>query len=458
MSGADLSPVHVPAHTLRYRFLRGLIRIWVNLFFRKTRFLNPEALANEGAALLIIGHPASFLDALLLVTAFHRPVHCLLDRRFLRGQWRGLFAWFLSMISFEPEGEGFQRAIERAREVLRSGRALLVFADEEVAKPGEAPHFSPAPALIAMQVESQSSGQLGLRIYPVHLFLPVAQLYSSELLIRVDAPLIPGEYLARGGNLTEHAKALSVATEEVCRRNVFRLQPENIQLFLSDLEEVLRADLMEVWDARPNWKQKLDGFGLSQFVAEWVEQLNRLHPGQLVALRDLLESYREAHRRCSLGQLEVEHAGEWIKSVWGRIASWVEGALGLPLAIYGLINHLVPCLIYYRAGLFDNKAGQRQAVRWAIRVVVVMGCYAVQILLCAEWLGRTITGYYALSLPLSGAYLWRYAWLVQHRLRLLLLRLRVRGEAGKLAPMRKDLIQAINSARDIYAEMLEQAQ
>jgi len=458
LSGDDLLPARVLTHSFRYRLLRGLIRIWVDLFFRKTRFLNPGALADQGAALLIVGHPASFLDALILITTFNRQVHCLLDRRFLQGPMRGLFGWVLGMISFEPEREGYPRAIERAREVLRNGHALLEFADEQVAKPGEPPHFSPTPALIAMQAESQSSGQLGLRIYPVHLFLPVAQLYSSELLIHVDAPLFPGDFIAKGGNLTEHARALTAAIEEVCRQNVFRLQPEDIRLFLSDLEEVLRADLTEDWEVRPNWKQKLAGFGLSRFVVEWVEQLNGLHPGQLVALRDLLDSYRETQRRCSLSQIEVDLAGAWLKTALGRFACWTESLLGLPLAVYGLINHLVPILIFYYAGLFDNKAVQRQTVRWAIRGLVVVGCYALQILLCSEWLGRTVTGYYALTLPLSGIYLWRYAWLVQHRLRLLFLDLRVRRDAAKLAPSRKELIQAINAARDIYAEMLEQAQ
>ena len=458
MSGDDLPPTQASTHLFRYRTLRGLIRIWVNLFFRKTRILNPEAIGDEGAALLIIGHPASFLDALLLITAFDRQVHCLLDRRFLRGPMRAFFGWFLTMISFEPEGEGFRRAIERACDALRNGQALLVFADEQVAKPGESPHFSTTPALIAMQAESQSSGQLGLKIYPVHLFLPVAQLYSSELLIRVDTPIFPGKYVAKGENLTDHARAITATFEEICRQNVFQLHPQEVRLFLSDLEEVMRADLMEDWDARPNWKQKLDGFGLSQFVTEWVEQLNRLHPGQLVALRDLLGSYRETQRRCSLGNLEVEQAGEWVKTVWGRIACWAESALGLPLAVYGLINHLVPVVIFSRAGLFDNKAGQSRRIKWAVGVLVVVGAYAVQILLCAEWLGRTITGYYALTLPLSGIYLWRYAWLLQHRLRLLILDLRVRRDTAKLTPLRKELIRAINAARDVSADMLEQVQ
>ncbi len=454
MSVGDLPPAPVSSPSFRYRFLRGLVRIWVSVFFRKIRFLNPGDLSEEGATMLLVGHPASFLDAVLLVTAFERQVYCLLDQRFLRGLWRGLFGRLLEIIPYEPGGEGYRQAIERAQEVLRNGKTLLAFAIEQVEKPGEPSRLFSAPAIISMQAEIQSAGQLGLEIYPVHLFLPVGQLYSSELLIYVDAPLVPAEYVAKGGNLTEHARTLAAAAEESCRRNVHRLQPEDVRLFLADLEEILRTDLMEIWAARANWKQKVDGFELSQFIEEWVEQMNGLHPGQLVALRDLLNTYRETQRQCALGQLEVEQAGEWLKTAWRRIACWVASALGLPFAVYGLINHLVPGLILDRTGLLENKEGQSQAVRWALRALVVLGFYALQILLCAHWFGRTITGYYAPSLPLTGALLLGYVWLLRHQTTFLLLDFRVRRQAAKLVPMRKELIRELNAARDTYAEML----
>jgi len=358
------------------------------------------------------------------------------------------------MISYELADQSFRGAIERAGEVLQKGEMLLFFADEQASKPGEPHHLFAHPALIAMQAEVQNAGQLGLEVYPVHLFLPVAQLFSTELLIYLDTPLIPAEYLARGGSLAEHAQALAAAAEESCRQNVHRLQPEDIQFFLEDLAEILRTDLKEDWEKRANWKQKVDGFGLSQFVAEWVEQLNGLHPGQLVALRDRVEAYREARRSCALGQMELEQGGEWLKSAPLRIACGVASLVGLPVAVYGFINYLVAGFILHRAGFLHHKEGQNPAVRWAIIALVVLGAYALQTLLCALWLGRTITGYYAPSLPLSGAWLLGYFWLLRHHTSYLLLDFRTSRLAAKLLPMRKELIRELDAARDTYAEML----
>ena len=454
LSKGDFSPAVVPTASFRYRTVRALVRIWVSAFFRKIRVLNPEALPERGAALLLISHPASFLDALLLTAAFNRQVHCLLERRFLRGPMRGWLGWFLGMVPYESAGDGSQRAMERACDMLSQGQAAWIFAEEQVAKPGEPPRFSTTPAVIALRAEARTSGQLGLKVLPVHLFLPVAQLYSSELLVHIGAPLVPREYLAQGGNMSEQVRALAAATEEACRQNVFRLHAADVKQFLADLEEIFRAELQESWAARRDWRQKMEGFELSRFIAAWVEQLNGLHPGQLVALRDLLDSYREANRRCSLGRLEVEQSGDWIKTPWRRLAAWVESALGLPLALYGLVNHLAPGLILFRARLLKQEAGKGEAARWVIRALVVAGCYALQILLCAHWFGRSVAGYYAPTLPVSGVYLWRYLWLLRNRSRPLLLDLRVRRDATKLVRMRKGLIQEVNAARDVYAGML----
>jgi hypothetical protein len=296
---------------------------------------------------------------------------------------------------------------------------------------------------------------LGLKMFPVHIFLPVGQLHSSELLIHIDVPIAAGEYLLKQEDPSEQARGLAAALDEACRQNVFRLHPEDVQQFFSDLEEVLRADLQDTWTAQRNRKQKMDGFELSRLVTEWVDELNCLHPGQLVALRNSLDLYREARRRWSLGQLEVEQSGEWIQTSWRRIAAWTESVLGLPVALFGLVNHLLAWLILERAGLFQKKEAEPQAMKWLGRALVVMVCYALQILLCAYWLGRTRAGYYALILPISGAYLWRYVWYVRHRTRPVWIDLRVRKDAVKLARMRKVLIRDVNAARDVYLETLE---
>ena len=451
---SDFSTGQRPRNSLRYRVARALVRAWLGGFFRRFRVLNPEAIPEPGAVLLVVSHPPSFLDALLLIAALKRQVHCFIAPRFLRGLVRASLGWLLGMIPAELAGDAAPESINKACGALVKGEAVLLFAEEQVAKPGAEPHFTPAPSVIAMRAEAQTSGQLELEILPLHVFLPVAQLYSSEVEVHVGDPLIPREYLARGGNMSEQARVLASALEEACRQNVFRLQGAAISQFLADLEELLRAAMLESWAAQPDRKQKIEGFQLSRFIAEFVDHLNELHPGQLVSLRDQLDRYRETHRRHALDRLIVQKSGDWIQAPFRKAAGWLETVLGLPLALWGSANHLVAGIILHRLGLLARDRDKNAVARWVSRAFIVVACYAAQILLCDAWLGRIAAGYYALTLLPTGLYLWRYLWLWRHRSRPLLLELRARRQAASLLTLRDGLIQELNAARDLYADQL----
>lgn len=437
-----------------YRILRGLVRLWISLFFRKMRPLEADYVPETGPALFVVSHPASFLDAVLLVAAFDRQLHCLMDRGLLRGTGQKLLAWGVGMIPYEREGDAWRRAVETACNVLGNSGAVAVFAELQAGETKEASRFAPTAATLALEAESRNGNQLDLMVVPVHLFLPVARLHTSELLVYIDRRILPQAYLLEGKNLQERRRALSTALEEAGRQNVFRLQPEDVRIFLADLEEVLLADLQEDFASRSNWKQKVEGFKLSGFAVEWADQLNFLHPGRLVALRESLNEYREARRRASLKQLEVETAGAWVKSSWRRAVVWAETLVGFPVAWYGLVNHLLAGLFLYAAGALKKQTDLEGAALWIFRAVVVLACYAAQILLCAHFLGRAPAGYYALSLPISGLYLWRYGWLIRHRTRLLFLRVFIPRDVSKLSEMRKEFVKELNAARDAYVQAL----
>ncbi len=407
------------------------------------------------SALLAVSHPPSFLDALILVAAFERPVHCLVDQRLLRGPMRRLFAAGLGMVTYHPEGENWQSVLDVCCNLLARGEVVLVFAEQERLKAGEAGPLGMTAATLALEAETRYSGQLGLTIFPVHLFLPVARSQAGELLIYVDDPIYPREYLVRDApGSSGGARALAAIIWDAWRENAFRLQPNDVRQLLSSLEEVLRTDLEEDWAARPNWKQNVEGFELSQFVAEWSEQMNYLNPGRLVALHEALGDYREARRRWSLRQIELESGGEWVKSRPLRAWVWCESAIGLPIACYGLINHLLVWLLLFWFGLLKKQSERAPKVQWLLRALVVLGCYIIQILLCARWLSRAAAGFYTLSLPLAGAYLVRYHWLLRHRTRLALVAFRSPARAAKLRDMRKKLVAALNRAMSDYVETL----
>ncbi len=205
--------------------------------------------------------------------------------------------------------------------------------------------------------------------------------------------------------------------------------------------------------ARPDWKQKTDGFKLSQFLAECVERINSANPALVVGLRNQLETYKEARRRWSLAQAEVEAAHSWLEPMATRLWYWFESIVGLPIAFYGLVNHLFAWAILKWRGLLDRKESEADPMeQWVLRGLVVVGCYAAQISICAFAFGRATAGYYALSLPFVGGYLWRYRWLARARTRLLLLQARLPRRAEKLRERRRQLVAELNESRDAYAE------
>jgi 1-acyl-sn-glycerol-3-phosphate acyltransferase len=451
-SALDSQP-ETPAIRLGYRFFRGLMRLWFGFFFRKIRLLRGEAVPASGAVLLVVSHPASFLDALILVAALERQVRCLLNKSLLRGYLRTRLVRWLGMIPYEPEGTARAGALRGAREALGRREAVVVFAEHQTAKSAESSPLGQAAATLAVEAESQHASQLHLSVFPVHMYLPVGRSQSSELLIYVNSPLSPKEFLSVGtGDLP--ARRFAAALEEALEQNAFRFQPGDLRQFLADLEEVLRADLEEEWAARPHSRQKAEGFTLSEFIVGWMQQLNFLNPGRLVALRDDLDAYREERRRWALRQAEVESGGAWLQSPVLCAWYWLESLVGLPIAVYGLANHLLVWVLLFWGGLLRRESGRDRTLEWLLRAGVVLGCYAAQILLCAHWLGRATAGYYALTLPLSGAFLWHYEWLLRARTRLLILAARLPRQAAKLRRQRRRFAEELNTARDAYAAAL----
>ena len=423
------------------RICRRLIRLWFALFFRKIRLLRARDVIEEGPALLAVSHPASFLDALILTTACSRPTHCLVPRKLAASPIARFLAGALGMILTDDDGPIAERELQTAMKVLAKGGALVVFASQGP-KPHAAPGaFASTAAFLAGKAESQLAGR-AVVVHPVHLFLPVASSQSRELLIYIDSALscpAPGQ---------EHndGSAWVTALEARFQENAFRLRPAELEYFLADLEKVLCVSLKEDWSSRPHWKQDTEGFVLSRFVADWAGQTNYLNPGRLVTLRQSLEDYRRHEQQRALRWFEVEAADSWIHSGLRRTIVWLETLVGLPVALYGLANHLVIGAGALLAGSFRKDSSRDPTAEWVIRGAILAVGYAVQIYLVAHRWGRAAAGYYAPSLPVSGLYLWRYAWLLQHQTRLLFSSLMIPASTRKAKRVRDAFLEEFEEA------------
>lgn len=430
----------------RQGFYGWLIRTWLALTRRKLRILHAGELTTGGAVVYAVGCPANFLAAVVMSLAVEPPVRCLLPSDLARGFIARFMARKLGMILYETGGPIPTAAIEQALDVLAGRSAVVLFADQDPGGVLKTGTLASTAAFLLAQADARHVGRIAA-LRPVHLFMPQPGSQSREILVYFDAVLARPENRSAPGETLD----LTSALESRFRQNTFQLQPADVGYLLSDLESILQTSLQEEWASLPDWKQDIEGFGLSKYVVEWVEQTNYMNPARVVALRESVDRYRELERQCALRELELEAAGI-PDSALRRGLLRIEAVLGLPVALYGLLNHLAIALILLAAGSFKQNSTRSRRTEWTLRGAVTLAFYAVQIYLVKHWWGRAAAGYYAPTLPISGVYLWRYWKVAGPRMRMLWFSLGMPGLKKKVTRLRWRLLDFLDDTLEPYEE------
>jgi hypothetical protein len=397
-----------------YRLSRGGLRAGIELWDRPVRLLGADRLP-ESAAILVVCRPPRLRDALILVIACERPIHCVVPHDLLRGPSR-ILSRAVGMVSYRQEAASRHSALRACSEALGAGEILAVFEEAGAAELQE----SDAGSALSIAREAWASAfpEQDPLTLPVHIFWPAGR--GNEILVHLGDPLNPDD---DGGPAPRENEEIALTAG--CPENVFALDQDAFEQLLKDVEEALLDRLEKEWHAREGWKQKTEDFRLSALAAEQLRRLNQTRPEDLVALKAQFDTCRELRRRWSLTSMRAD-IGRRQFSSGQRLAVSIETVAGLPFALWGIVNHAAIALLLYLLGLTSGLR-QLQAGRWTARALVILGCYAAQIALVSHWMGRAAAGYYAVTLPVSGAYLWRYAWLLRRRAWLLMLGARARA-------------------------------
>jgi glycerol-3-phosphate O-acyltransferase / dihydroxyacetone phosphate acyltransferase len=445
----QVSPHRVPA---AYRLMRAVVRFGLRVFFPRLRMLNLERVERPGPAILLMTHPRSVPVALLLITALERPVHCLVPSAEVRGYFRGLAARALGIQAFDCTREEQNSMLNSCLGVLANQGMLVLLSGQNLRDGGGRPLVADFAARLTVEAILQSQGQFQPGIYPVHWFLGTGR-RGPEPLMCVDNPIEAKEFLPKvGEDVAKASKHLVAAIRNAIGSNIFGLAEADLEHFNRELEDLSREHLRQLWSRRPGWKQRPEDLEFSSYARKWIAEQNRTDPALLVELRETLASYREAHRQCSLGELLVETSGPWQASHPRVVAAWIETVLGFPVAFYGLVNHLLALVILSFSGLFGNSPERDPKVEWLLRIFAVLSSYTLQISVANFWWGRAVAGYYALTLPVSGAYLWRYRWLIRRRVRVLVRKVLHPAMLSRVARERETILRRFNQELERTAQ------
>ncbi len=427
-----------------YRLMRAVVRSSLWIFFPRLRLLNRERLEQTGPALLLISHPRGFAASLLLVSALDRQAHCLLPSGKVHGFFCKLAARALGMrtLDFTPEQQ--DASIAPCMNLLANQEVIALFAGDAPPNGYQRPQAADLAARLAVEAILQGQEDIQPIIYPLHWFLGTGR-RGPESLVYVDAPIQAKDFLPKvGEDLAEASQQLVEAIRTAISANIFGLAEQELDNLTGELEDLSREDLRLEWAHHPTWKQRPEDLKLSSFAREWIVEENYTNPARLVELREAVDAYREARRQCALEEFITEVSGPWQASGTKVAAAWVETVLGFPAALYGLVNHLPAVIALWASGLFKNSPRRDPKVEWLLRIFIVLSSYTAQVFIVHFWWGRAAAGYYTLTLPVSGAYLWRYRWLVRHRTHVLVRKVLHPGRSVRVTQERKNLLDTFS--------------
>ncbi|TAM79196.1 MAG: hypothetical protein EPN47_19500 [Acidobacteria bacterium] len=416
----------------------------LRLFFPRLRMLNLERIDRPGPSILLITHPRSLPVALLLISALDRQIHCLVPSGEVRGFFGKLFARALGMHAFDCTAEERNSWLNSCLTVMANQGMLAIFAGRYPRNENRRQPVTDFSARVAVEAILQTKCQVQPGIYPVHWFLGTGR-RGPEPLMCVDFPLQARDFLPKvGEDVAEASEHLAEAAQAAIAANIFSLAEPDLEQFSRKLEDLLREHLRRQWSRKADWKQRPEDLELSGFARKWIEEQNRTDPARLVELRQSVAAYREAYRQFSLGELIVEISGPWQASRDQVALAWIETVLGFPAALYGLINHLPALIILSASGLFRDFPKRDPKAEWLLRISAVLSSYTLQIFVVHFWWGRAVAGYYALTLPVTGAYLWRYRWLIRRRVHVLVRKALHPARMSHLTRQRENILRKFN--------------
>ena len=124
-------------------YIVRLVMLMVTRIVYRLKVRGDENLPTDGAAILVCNH-VSFVDAIILGVCSPRPMIFIMDHRIFKMPGMGWFFRAIKAIPIAPQKEdpeAYERAFERARQVLNDGELLCLFPEGAITKDGKIQTF-----------------------------------------------------------------------------------------------------------------------------------------------------------------------------------------------------------------------------------------------------------------------------------------------------------------------------
>jgi 1-acyl-sn-glycerol-3-phosphate acyltransferase len=387
-----------------YRLFRLLARFLAGLFYRRVEVIGRERVPATGPLGVAANHQQGLMVGLLLAATLPRRLRPIAKAPLFRYPLIGQFARLAGAIPVhrrQDEGRGpvdNEAMFGAAHRALAEGEALLIF-PEGVSQPE--PALMPLRTGAARLVLGSGGGSGGSG--PRATLLPVGLMFHEPGTFKVGSAVVligepvPTEDFEARPEGDETVRRLTARLDAALRRLIVEARDRHTLDLVLAAEAIWREEAPEVAAdplARTTWRQR---------AARAHAYLAAFEPARLSALRQRLERYVGELEGTGLTDRDLSQGYQLRAVLRYALRQGLALVLGLPLALWGVVNHIVP---YGLTALvvrgMDPEADVESTYKVAVGLVVYPVCWVLEGWLIWRLGGGAVLAVFVFSLLPTG--------------------------------------------------------
>jgi 1-acyl-sn-glycerol-3-phosphate acyltransferase len=332
------------------RLWRALARFLAALFYRRVEVVGLERVPPSGPLIVAANHQQGLMDGVLLAAALPRRLRPIAKAPLFRYPVIGQLARLSGAIPVHRRQDlggslvDNEAMFSAAWQALWRGEALLIF--PEGMSQGE-PVLMPlrtGTARLLLGADREGGGRPTMTLLPPTTLLPVGLMFHEPGTFRVGSALLLVGQAVSTGDL----RALPAGESDYAVRQLTERLGGALGRLIVEARD--RHTLELVHAAEAIWREEMpDAAREGKDRAAWRQRAARAHrylseaePARVAALRSRLERYVKDLELAGLTNCDLSQGYGTFAVLRYGLREGLALALGLPLALWGVVNHVVP--------------------------------------------------------------------------------------------------------------------
>lgn len=403
-----------------YRVLRGLGRLALRWFYRDVEVLGIERLPSTGPLLLASNHPNALVDALVIGCTLHRPVTLTAKATLLENPITRLLLRVVGVVPLRRASDDVARsgggvldpsrnanAFAAVLKVLQRDGVVLLFPEGRSHSDPELAPLKTGLARIALMAWNECG--VAVPIIPIGLTFERKWEPRSRVVMRVGKPIPSESEMPNLDAVASLTQRVDAGLREVTLNFPTADEAHHVLAISTTLAEIL-DEFRPLHAPDPPF---VESVRVAQRINAIAPRLPELDPAIVIRIERLLDRFAEFKallQRNSIAASDVQMRTGVGPGTGFAIRELLIGVLAGPLALWGRVNHWLPLQIARLLAVRTSRSPDEPAMKTIVAaLILVLAFYIGQTLLVAWPFGWIAALGYAVSLPISATWDFRYA-------------------------------------------------